>query len=647
LPADLHTRAHRQLVRNALATLGLDRIAFQIHDASFPARDFEEVGYGSPCSQGGRDFLAFVAALGFDTLQLGPQGATSDVDASPYDSTLFSRNPLAVALGPLAHDPRWEGLIGAERLAAVTAACPAGRSRVHYRFAFEEVQAALSSAYARFSAARTRGQPAAVELSNRLAAFARRHGDWLERDALYEPLCGEHGRPSWQEWRAPDGTPDPDQRLWDPTPELAQPARSRRFELAVRHGTAVERYAFVQLLAHEQHARLRADAAGLGLELFADLQAGFSHRDVWAYRALFLRGYRLGAPPSRTNPEGQPWSFPVLDPERYGTADRPGPVARFLRARLEKLRSEYDGLRIDHPHGWVCPWVYRSDVPDPFEAVRGGARLFASPDLPDHPRLRAFSRVRPEQLDRSRPRHDDRWVRELDDRQVERYGELFGEFLAGPGPRPICEVLSTLPHPLARVMERAGLGRLRIAQKADPDRPDDVYRTENAQPADWVMLGNHDTPSIWEVAESWWRSGEIRRRAADLATRLAPEQGREAAARHFGSDPGALVHAMAADLLAGRARHAMVFFPDLLGLPDRYNVPGTVSEANWTLRVPHDYEAGYLARLSRNRALNLPRVLALALRAPGRSGSASREMLAALADTADQLALAGARAALR
>ena len=63
----------------------------------------------------------------------------------------------------------------------------------------------------------------------------------------------------------------------------------------------------------------------------------------------------MGAPPSRTNPEGQPWNYPVLDPDQYATR-----VRELVTLRADKSFDEYDSLRIDHPHGLICPWVYSS-----------------------------------------------------------------------------------------------------------------------------------------------------------------------------------------------------------------------------------------------------------------------------------------------
>ena len=61
----------------------------------------------------------------------------------------------------------------------------------------------------------------------------------------------------------------------------------------------------------------------------------------------------------------------------------------------------------------------------------------------------------------------------------------------------------------------------------------------------------------------------------------------------------------------------MVFFADLLGLHESYNVPGTVGPQNWSLRVPPGYAARYDAHCRAGQALDLPLALSMALRARG------------------------------
>jgi 4-alpha-glucanotransferase len=620
---------YRCCVTEGLKALGVDNLFLQIHDPSFPSFDDEEIGRGSPYTRGAANFIQKVRNFGFNGIQLGPQGMTSKGNQSPYDGTVFSRNPLSISLGAL----RDSHLLTPEQLEQARAGCPADRDRVQYQFAYDAMGKALNAAYENFDRLRAERDAETELLAERLADFQTANSLWLERDALYGALFEAHGGQSWRQWTDEAGPAPIDRRLWNAGPVEEAAMRGRRAELAKRHAKRLERYGFIQLLAHEQHARLRAYCGELNLKLYADLQIGVSDQDAWSYGSLFLRGYRMGAPPSRTNPDGQPWGFMVLDPKQYHDGDGgEGPVLRFLNARMRKVHAEYDGVRVDHPQGWTAPWVYRSDIADPFEAVQNGARLFSAPDLPDHPRLRQFALSHPDQLDRSVPRHSDNWVKDLTEEQVTRYATLFTHL----APRGIegqhevmCEVLSTMPYPLRRVMERYGLGRFRVLQNANPNDPYDVYRSDNAQPSDWIMLGNHDTRPIWRLARKWCESGEARDRAADLAQRLMPyEAARPGWIEHFATRPGALVHALFADMLHSKARNIMVFVSDMLGVEQRYNTPGTVSDDNWSLRVPPDFEGYYLSRTAEDRALNLPYAMLLALKA--RSNEMNTDLIQAV-----------------
>jgi 4-alpha-glucanotransferase len=605
----------RRLTRAALDALGVRRFLLGVHDAAFPMSPGEDVGRGTPHSAAAADLLDLAASLGFDGLQLGPQGATSRSNASPYDGALFSREPLSVALAPLAR-PEAGPLLRPEALEAIVAA-RGGAERVRHADAFDAVSAALGEVVETFRRLRAAGAPAAADLARRLEAFRAAHAGWLVRDALYEVLRRRHGGRVWTEWPAAE-----DRALLAPGPGEEGDAARRLDALAARHEPDLEAYALVQLLAHEQHAAFRVRARSLGLRLFADLQVGLSERDAWAAQRFVLPGWRLGAPPSRTDPEGQAWGFAVLDPRALRAPDGgDGPALAFFRARVAKLLAEHDGVRVDHPHGLVTPWVYRPGD-DPDAAVREGARLLDSPAVPEHPALAAFAIARPEQIDPAVPRHADGWVTSLDDAQVERYAVLLDAVVAAaPDRRDVaCEILSTQPYPLRRVVERHGLGRFRVTQKTSLDDPADPYRPEDAAPADWLMLGSHDTPPIRLVAERWRADRSAPARARRLAARLlAPGEDREAWARATAADAGALAQAAFAELFVGPARHVMVYFTDLLGERAPYNVPGTVSDANWSLRVPPDFRRVYAERLAAGAALDVPAALARALLARGRA----------------------------
>lgn len=550
--------------------LGIRRLVLQIHDPSFPSRADEDVGRGSPYSDGARDFLTFARELGFDGVQLGPQGQTSFGNPCPYDGRLFPRDFLSISLQGLATDPYWRGLLSADTVNRIVDSRPAGTGRTHHQYAWVEISAALDEA---MMCLRAWGASRDEPLIHDFVEFQDTHREWLSRDA----------------------------------------------------GPDFERHAVAQFILQRQHQQLRDQFPGL--RFYGDLQVGTGPEDAKQFAELFHPIYRMGAPPSRTNPDGQPWGYGVFDPAKV----RSGAAAAFLRQRVRRMLDGFDGIRIDHPHGLVCPWVYRGDSEMPLKAVQAGARLYESPQLTDHPTLAGLAIARADQIDSSVPRYADGRVRELGDDQVEQYSQLIDVVLnvvrdaGGDMTSDVaCEVLSTMPYPLARVMERNGLGRFRVIQKAKLNDPADVYRIEQSQPADWIMMGNHDTPPIWLLARGWCNGSRALEWGEYLADRLwVPESNRSEFVKRTASTPGHLVNTIFAAMLASQAGHVSVFFADLLGMSSIYNRPGVVSDSNWTLRVPADFAAQYAERVRFGEVLDLQQCLRSAAEARTRMSRSS------------------------
>lgn len=615
----------QELIGAALRQLGIERLTLTLHESAFPDAPQEDVGRGNPGSTGAREVLAYAAAEGFDCIQLGPQGKLSAVNASPYDGALFARSPHSISLGRLVT----LGLLRPSELDAFVAARPPGpETRTQYTYAWHVYERALRLSHTRFAA-----QPDAPA---KTAAFHDRHHDWLETAVLFDVLASLHGTENWRHWISLESGIDRDLFLLP-----AEVRRRRTEDLLSTYGAEVDFHVFCQLLAHREHEVLRQYASGLGLELLADFQIGISNRDTWYLRPLFLPGYALGAPPSRTNPLGQPWEYPVVNPDTFGSLLSPGPGLLFFRQRFEKQFTEYDGIRFDHPHGLVCPWVYHSPTPVPTQSVRSGARLFSSPDLAEHPSLAALSIARREQLaPDDHPRHADDWVRELTAEQVERYAivmDLAFETARAHGRdrrHLAAEVLSTCPMPLARVLERHGLGRFRVTQKSNLSDVNDPYRTDAAFEQDWVMVGTHDTPPLCRVLPTW--SAQLRRDWGHyLAARLYPGAATADKAQALAADDASLARALFADLFVGPARYVQVFFADWLGIDVIYNRPGVVDEDNWMLRLPRDFRSFHDKRRAEGMGLDVAGAVATALRARagGSSGDAS-DLAVALAQHA-------------
>jgi 4-alpha-glucanotransferase len=577
----------RALVREALAALGIRRFVLSIHDLSFPSAPDEDIGHGSPYARGAEDFFAFAHELGFDGIQLGPQGQTTLGNASPYDGSAFSRSILALPLRRLAD----RGVLAPGDVDEIVSRAPPGETRAHHAYAFAAAKTALSRATA---------------VAGRVAAFVR-DAPWAAHDAEFEALATLRGTDDFHAWPATPAHGDPEVR---------------------------SAWLLGQALLADEHADLRRRLAGLELRLYGDLQTGLSFRDRWQRAHLFLPGFALGAPPSRTNPEGQPWGYPVLDPRQYhGVAA--SAVLDFIRARFAKAFTDYDGVRVDHPQGLVCPWVYDATASDPARAVIDGARLFETPAPNDRfgGVLAALAIARPEQIDPSVPAYHDGRVKMLDSNQIAEYAVLFdllvhcAETAGRSRDDVLCEVLSTCPRPLALVMKRHGLGRFRVTQKANVADPHDGYRGENARPRDWTMIGNHDTLPLARVLLRWAEQGELEARAGYLASRLEPNAAeRGCFASYLLAAKGRFATAMVAELLVGPAENVLVFWPDVLGEREVYNTPGVVIEENWTMRVPRAFREVHRARVEAGEAPDLRAAVGLALRARRIEGPLTRAL---------------------
>ena len=246
-------------IRDGLAALGTERLVLAIHDQSFPSDPDEDIGRGSPYGKGARALLHFVAGLGFDGVQLGPQGDTALVDPSPYDGALLAKSPMSIALATLREAPDWAEL-GGGFLEPLVAARPAGDgARVHYAYAWHAAQRTLDHLHQRFSRDPERFAPLVL----RFSAYRQRHGGRLCADAEFEALSAAHGTDDWRRWPGP-AEGGVDRCLHRPPVALADAARRRRAQLRADHAAVIERFLFGQFILDEQHRWLRNEAARAG-----------------------------------------------------------------------------------------------------------------------------------------------------------------------------------------------------------------------------------------------------------------------------------------------------------------------------------------------------------------------------------------------
>ena len=281
------------------------------------------------------------------------------------------------------------------------------------------------------------------------------------------------------------------------------------------------------------HAAREAVEAS-GAEIMGDLPfmvAGDS-ADVWSRPFDFRLDARAGVPPDAYSAEGQDWGLPVY---RWDEQARNGYA--WITERGRRAAELYGAYRVDHVVGFYRSYYRPND---------GGPPAF----VPD---------TEPEQV-----------------RNGERVMAAFSQ-----GARVIAEDLGTVPDFVRASLTRIGVPGYRVLRW---EQEDGAFR----DPARWPPLslattGTHDSDSLAD----WWEGLPAPERKALVAlpglAALAPDpperfddRVRDALLE--------LVYASGSDLL-------LLPFQDLVGARDRVNVPGTVTDQNWTYRIPADAAA--------------------------------------------------------
>ena len=194
----------------------------------------------------------------------------------------------------------------------------------------------------------------------------------------------------------------------------------------------------------------------------------------------------------------------------------------------------------------------------------------------------------------------------------------------------VCEDLGTLTYPVENVMKEYKLQGMRLTQFVVAEEPDHPYRGANIEPNSWTMVGTHDNEPIAMWAKNIVNTPESYPHAKNLVedffTEL-DEQAKNDTIVKLTTDAPFLTQTKLVELFASKAENVQVFFTDLLGLMDVYNRPGTSGDKNWSLRMPNNFEEFYCEQLSKDKGLNLPLVLKLALEARGSEFAAKNEKI--------------------
>lgn len=614
---------YKKTISEALTVLNKKNLSLIIHGVSFPSVAESNVGIGSPNSQGAKNLINFVGGI-FNSIQLGPAGKTKAVDSSPYTGTIFSNNPLFIDLEELTTS-KWAKILSKTTFEDIVANNPnKGKSKAAYSYIFNKNQEALREAFENF---KTADLP---EIKAQFEKFKADSNSWLEKDAVYEAISTKYGNDYWPLW-----TDNIDKNLYNPQSEdEAKSCAQRLKEIKAEYGEVIEFYSFCQFVAFVQKEAIKEYAAAKNIKMIADRQVAFSDRDYWANQALFLKGWNLGCPPDYFSKDGQAWGFPVMDPEKLFNADGSlGEGGKLLKALFTKMFVENPGgVRIDHVVGLIDPWVYKNGTkPKPEE---GAGRLYSSPE---HPELSKFAVATCDDLNYELEPDKEYRVKKLTSEQVQKYGALMEKIVIAAAQEQgltkdaiICEDLGTLTYPVESVMKQLGLNGMRLTQFVVPEKPAHPYRCCNIESNQWAMVGTHDNEPIAMWADKTINTHEGYLHALNLAADLLPENQKaqsEDFVQKLTTDAKFLAKTKLVELFVCDAQNIQIFFTDFFGIKDVYNKPGTSGDANWSLRLPDNFEEFYCDQIKNKKAMNLPEILKLAIIAKGEKFAAKNAEL--------------------
>ncbi len=519
----------------------------------FAMRHDEDLGIGD--TRAVREAIDFCAATGFQVLQILPIHETFG-DHSPY-------NPISSrALSPAYVHLHPDEVPGLAEEDIDRAAPPAWRGELrkgivkHGSVHSLKIQILLR-AWDRFRQAK------AKDLTEEFEQFQEAQSSWLPRYTLFRLLIREYeGFTDWQAWR-------PDHRSF-----------AGAVEWIGRHSdrTALERlrlgYAFIQWVAHRQWLEIRKYADERGVFLMGEISfgVGAGSADVWGWPELFDLDWSMGTQPlahfdTSKDAEvwGQNWGLPAYRWENHRSTG-----FAWLRARVARQREIFHLCRLDHLRGYfriyMFPWA-------------GGARHAEFSTLtPEAAAVKAGGR-----LPRYLPGPDSDPVSA---RINEAQGlELISTIRDEAGPMElVAEIMGEMPDYMHRALEELPLANLAFPQ---------LERRAAADPASVPLrelalatFANHDNAPL--AATYLHLHGEAKRdphgeAAAELEWLLGYAGWTEEPPESL--DEG-LLEALQRALLESRSRLAVLLSSDLLGLPTRFNLPGSYGIETWCERMP-------------------------------------------------------------
>jgi 4-alpha-glucanotransferase len=410
--------------------------------------------------------------------------------------------------------------------------------------------------------------------------FCRDEASWLEDYCKFRWLMDlEGGSEAWELWSINYNTPEKAHE-WIERQRAAQPEEVER---------ALGFYAWVQWQAFRQWRELKEYAGSRDVKLMGDIPIGisFASADAFFERRWFDLDWSGGAPPERVFKDdafavqwGQNWGLPLY---RWDVME--GDDFSWWRRRIGKSAGLFHAFRIDHILGFYRIYAF------PWRPPRNGEFLGLSPE-------EAAERTGG-RLPGFKPRGDETEEnRAANRREGDRYLRMV---LAAAGECDVVgEDLGLVPPYVPGNLAELGIAGFRICHwevRPDGKGIEHPIPGEDYRECSFATYSTHDHPPIAGLWEDFRRHLDDEDEHVRAGARWNLRVLSEFAGLSIPADPaayrpydGTVKWKLLAALLATRARYAAFMITDLYGLSDRFNTPATVSERNWSVRVPFTVE---------------------------------------------------------
>ena len=174
------------------------------------------------------------------------------------------------------------------------------------------------------------------ERAREFQAYVEREGDLLHKFAVHSAL---------DEWIHKTHKDVWNWRSWPAAYQDPQSAETQAFEKS--HWRSILLHKYIQWQLERQFTRCQnySKQRGLKIGLYHDLALATDNfgSDLWAHRAFYATGCRVGSPPDDFSPKGQDWGFPPPN-SMHHFEDGYQVFAESIR----KASAQGGALRIDH-----------------------------------------------------------------------------------------------------------------------------------------------------------------------------------------------------------------------------------------------------------------------------------------------------------